>query len=97
MSAKTIFANNTIALSEFLKKPADCFGDEPIAVLSHNKALGYVIGAEAFEHMLKLLEVSIGSVKGQFRPSAVRLRAIAVQGADLLLDADDDELSVFSE
>ncbi|CAH1388321.1 type I toxin-antitoxin system antitoxin YafN [Candidatus Nitrotoga sp. M5] len=97
MSTQSVYAEKTVALSELRKKPAEFFGDEPVAVLSHNKTAGYVIGAAAFENMVKLLEANLNGVKGQFRPSAARMKAIAEQGAELLLAASEEELFNFSE
>lgn len=97
MSTQLVYAEKTISLSELRKRPADFFDGEPIAVLSHNKTAGYVIGAEVFEQMIKLLEANLTGVKGQFRPNAARMKAIAEQGANLILAASEEELFDFSE
>lgn len=97
MATQSVYAEKTVAMSELRKRPADFFDEEPVAVLSNNKTAGYTIGAEAFEKMVLLLESLAPEVRGQFRPGAARLRMIADQGAALLLNASEQELTAFSE
>ncbi len=97
MAIQSVYAEKTVAMSELRKHPADFFDSEPVAVLSHNQTAGYVVGAETFEKMVLLIETLAPEVKGQFRPSAARLQRIAEQGAALLLEASEEELTAFSE
>ena len=94
MSTQSILAEKTVSISDFRKEPSKYFTDEPVAVLSNNKTAGYVLGPETFEAMIALIENSSGKVKSKFRPSRLRLEAIAVKGAELLLQASDDDLIV---
>ncbi|KMQ76085.1 type II toxin-antitoxin system Phd/YefM family antitoxin [Marinobacter subterrani] len=48
-------AEKSVSISALRNNPAQHFGDQPIAVLSHNKPAGYVLGAELFEEMMKLI------------------------------------------
>ncbi|MGO4893821.1 hypothetical protein [Flavobacterium sp. W21_SRS_FM6] len=85
----------TVSVSELRKEPTDYFLDEPVAVLSNNKTVGYMVSAALFEQMVKLLESK--SQSSQFRPSSKRLASIAALGAQQLLAASDHELADFEE
>ncbi|WP_394172373.1 type I toxin-antitoxin system antitoxin YafN [Thalassotalea litorea] len=95
MSVQPIYAEKTVSVTELRKKPGDYFIDEPVAVLSNNKATGYTLSADLFEQMLKLLETQ--SAASTFRPSQTRFAEISEKGAKLLLSMDDNDLSEFIE
>ncbi len=99
MSTQTILADQTVSITEFRKKPQEFFTDRPIAVLSNNRAAGYVLGAEVFEQLVAIVRQSNQSevFNGQFLPTADRLRQIASRGAELLENATDGQLENFSE
>ncbi len=90
MTIKTILANKTGSISEFRTKPEDYFTDEPVAVLSGNKPIGYLMNAELYEQLIHLKT-------SQFRPSRARLTTIAKIGSERLLNASDNELGDFKE
>jgi len=69
--------------------------DEPVAVLSNNKTAGYMISAELYEQMIRLIESQ--SSESCFRPSSARLAKIFQLGSELLLKASSDELDDFQE
>lgn len=99
MSTLTILADKAISISDFRKKPQEYFTNHAIAVLSNNRLVGYVIGAAAYENLLKILRQSqeFDTFEGSFRPTAERLRELAENGATLLEDASDGQLSSFSK
>jgi antitoxin YafN len=94
MPTQSIFAEKTVSISELRKKPIDYFIDEPVAVLSNNKTAGYMMSAELYEQMVRLLETTCKT--SQFRPSKARLNQIASNAANKLLSAGDDELGGIS-
>lgn len=99
MTTNKILAEETIPVSELRKNPSRYFTDRPIAVMSHNQATGYVVGAELFEKMLAIMEQSQAykSVTAQFCPSANRLQQIMTDSTDFLRNASDEDLGKFSE
>lgn len=99
MSTHKILAGETISVSELRENPGLYFTDHPIAMMSHNHAIGYVVGAELFETMMALVEQTQAAKTelGQFRSPATRLKAIAADSADALLRANEEELGDFSE
>lgn len=97
MSIQAILAEKTVSISDFRKEPSKYFTDEPVAVLSNNKAAGYVLSPEVFQAMVSLLETISTETKAKFRPSKARLEAIAQRGAELLSQASDEDLGDFSE
>lgn len=94
MSTRQIFADVTVSISELRKKPQEYFTDHAIAVISNNRPVGYVIGAEAYESLVSILRQSqqVNTFKGRFRPTAERLREIAGGGAKYLKDASEEQL-----
>ena len=56
MSTNKILAEATVTVSELRKNPSRYFTDHPIAVMKHNRVIGYVVGAELFESMILLIE-----------------------------------------
>jgi antitoxin YafN len=95
MSVLSILAEKTVSVIELRKKPCDYFIDEPVAVLSNNKTVGYMVSAKLYEHMVEIIELQ--SKTSRFRPSNARLTQIAEQGAELLLAASQDDLGDFAE
>jgi antitoxin YafN len=99
MTTHKILAEETVSVSELRKNPSLYFTDHPIAVMSHNHAAGYIVGAELFETMMAIIEQNqkTRAVVGQFRPASTRLKQIARESAEFLLHAKDDDLVGFSE
>lgn len=82
MSIRRIFAEVTVSISEMRNKPQLYFMDQPIAAISHNRPVGYVIGARAYEDLVSILLQSLQDVtfEGRFQPTAARLREIIESG-----------------
>jgi hypothetical protein len=59
--------------------------------------VGYAVGAELFERMIKLIELHDKTVVSELRPNSARLEVIAQQGNDILGKATDGQLGDFSE
>lgn len=99
MTTHAILAEKTVSISELRNKPADYFTDEPVAVLSHNKPTGYVIGAETYETMMNVIQQyeKEHAVEGRFRPTAERLREIGERGMRITENATEDDLGDFVE
>lgn len=99
MSTHKILAEETVSVSELRKNPSLYFTDHPVAVMAHNHATGYVVGAELFETMMNIIEQNQAAktVVGQFRPASARLKEIAKESAEFLLQASEEELGHFSE
>ena len=54
----TIYADQTISMSEFKKNPAQVLreaGEKPVAVLNHNRPAFYMVSPKLFELMLEEL------------------------------------------
>ncbi len=54
-----IYANYTASITELKKSPTkllEMSGNEPIAILNHNKPSAYMIPAEMFEKMMDILD-----------------------------------------
>lgn len=54
----TIYADQTISMSEFKKNPAQVLreaGDQPVAVLSHNRPAFYMVTPKLFESLVEEL------------------------------------------
>ncbi|WP_350312640.1 type I toxin-antitoxin system antitoxin YafN [Dickeya fangzhongdai] len=94
-----ILAEKSINITELRKNPAKYFIDEPVAVLSNNRPVGYMVSAKVFEELIDLLEEKQGRVHtaARFRPTAERLNEIAQNGQTLLQNASDKDLTEFSE
>jgi len=97
MAIQAILAEKTVSISDFRKEPSKYFTDEPIAVLSNNKTAGYVLSPEVFQAMVSLLDNISSENKAKFRPSKARLAIIAKKGAELLIEASDEDLADFTE
>ena len=56
---QNLLASTTVSVSELKKNPSAVLaesGGEPVAVLNHNKVMGYMVPAELFESILERLE-----------------------------------------
>jgi antitoxin StbD len=54
-----IYANYTASITELKKSPTkllEMAGNEPIAILNHNKPSAYMVPSEMFEKMMELLD-----------------------------------------
>lgn len=94
-----ILAEKAINITELRKNPAKYFIDEPVAVLSNNRPVGYMVSAKVFEELIDLLEEKQGRVHtaARFRPMAERLSDIADSGQKLLQNASDKDLTEVTE
>jgi len=97
MASHAILAEKAVSVSEARKNLSQYFTDEPVAVLSNNKPAGYMLSAELYEKMLRIIEASGAVEQGLFRPAAARLKEISRVSEELLLNADAAKLSEFSE
>lgn len=72
MAPYPILAERSVSISALRNRPAEYFTDEPVAVLSHNKPTGYVIGAQAYERIRAIVAQyeQECSVQARFRPTA---------------------------
>ena len=66
-------------------------------MLSHNKPTGYMLSAELYEKMLRIIEASGPVEPGLFRTAAARLQEISRACEQLLPEADANKLSEFNE
>lgn len=78
---------------------ATCFLDEPVAALSNDCPVGYMISTKMFEALIDLLEDKQGRMHttARFRPTAERSSDIADSGLKLLQNASDKVLTEFTE
>ena len=97
MATQRIYAEQTVSITELRKNPSQFFKEEPVAVLSNNKPAGYMLSADLYEQMIKLLESNHQTSNAQFRPSRARLDEITQQGQALLLEASDKQLGTFHQ
>ncbi|MBI3186876.1 MAG: type I toxin-antitoxin system antitoxin YafN [Gammaproteobacteria bacterium] len=99
MTTQVMLADETVSISEFRKKPQIYFTDHPIAVLSNNRTAGYIVGAEAFEAMLAIIQQSQQgeTFPGRFQPSASRMRSITQKAESLLMTRSKKQLQTFTE
>jgi antitoxin YafN len=99
MTTHAILAEKTVSISALRNNPAQYFSDQPIAVLSHNKPAGYMVGAELFEYMVRTIEAQTEgkSFKAQFRPSVAQLDELCSRGADLILSATPESMEDYVE
>jgi antitoxin YafN len=99
MATYTVLTDQTVSITDLRKHPARYFKDTPVVVLSNNKPAGYLLSADLFERLMGLLEQQeeARAVTARFRPSALRLKAIAAKGGRLLQEATDEQLGAFSE
>jgi antitoxin YafN len=98
METHAILAEKSVSISALRNNPAQYFGDQPIAVLSHNKPAGYMIGAELFEEMMKLIgdKEEARVFRGRFRPSGTELAEYCKSGAKALEEAKPEDLEEFT-
>ena len=89
MPLEILLAEHTIGVSEFKRNPAQALtdaGNEPVAVLSHNKPVGYFVPPATFASMrqaLELLEDVYDAEMAQKRWNKQRTRAIKIDIDDL--------------
>jgi antitoxin StbD len=56
---QNIFADVTVSVSELKKNPTAVMADaqgKPVAVLNHNRVMGYMVPAELYEAIMERLE-----------------------------------------
>ena len=94
MPIQRILAENTVSVSEMRKHPADFFTDQPIAVLSKNQPVGYMVGRELFESMMDIIRQHQpqDTFTARFQPSLSQLKAAAASSSQFLNSAKEDEL-----
>lgn len=97
MTTHNIFANKSVSASDLRKQPCQYFTDEPIAVLSHNKTAGYMVGAKLFEELMLVLKDRQNGVDAVWQPTRAELKDIASKGVDIIEKASDEDLSMFNE
>lgn len=99
MKTHAILAEKSVSISAFRSNPARYFGDQPIAVLSHNKPAGYVVGAELFEEMMKLIGdlEEARSFRSKFRPSATELADFCKRSTESLEQSTEEQRRTFKE
>jgi len=97
MTTHSILAEQTVSITELRKNPSQFFKAEPVAVLSNNKTVGYMISASLYEQMVQIMEQSSTSATAQFRPSKARMEAITGRGLALLQEASKEDLIDFKE
>ncbi len=99
MTKQRILTEETVSVTEMRKHPADFFTDHPIAVLSNNQAMGYMVGKELFESMIDLIRQlqPQETFTAKFQPSASQLKELTAASAQFLATAKEEELGNFSE
>ncbi|MGB0948363.1 MAG: type I toxin-antitoxin system antitoxin YafN [Pseudoalteromonas marina] len=97
MSTQQMLAATSVSASELRKNPCQYFQDQPVAVLNRSKAEGYMVSAAYFEAMVAALEKAYPEMQSGFRPALARLEAISHHCTELLLAADKEDLSEFTE
>ena len=99
MATQAILAEKAVSVTELRKNPLQYFTDEPVVVLSHNKAAGYMVSPELFEKLVRAAEElqAKQGFKASFRPSGARLSEIAATGNERLQAATDEDLEDFTE
>jgi len=56
---QTIYANKTVSVTELKRNLSSVLsqaGDDPVAVLNHNRPEAYLLSASHYEHLLERLE-----------------------------------------
>jgi antitoxin StbD len=82
---QSLLTNLTISMSDFKKNPAKVLrdaGDEPVAVLNHNKAAFYLIDPTLFEALIDEVE------DAQLMPLLRQRIANAEKGSYKIVDID---------
>jgi antitoxin StbD len=82
---QSLLTNLTISMSEFKKNPAKVLrdaGDEPVAVLNHNKAAFYLLDPTLFEALIDEVE------DAQLMPMLRQRIANAEKGNYKIVDID---------
>lgn len=99
MKTNLILAEKSVSISALRNNPAQYFGNEPVAVLNHNKPAGYLLGAALFEEIVKMLSALEESQTfiGRFQPRGAELAELCKKGADLMLEATQEEMEGFTE
>lgn len=99
MKTNLILSEKSVSISALRNNPAQYFGDEPVVVLSHNKPAGYLVGAALFEEMVRTINTLKASrtFTGRFSPRGSELAELCKKGADLMLEATQEEMQSFTE
>ncbi|NVZ67401.1 type II toxin-antitoxin system Phd/YefM family antitoxin, partial [Pseudomonas gingeri] len=56
---QSVLSNRVVSVSELKKNPSAVLreaGGEPVAVLNHNRVMGYMVPADVFEMMMERLD-----------------------------------------
>ena len=99
MPIQKIMADNTVSVTEMRKHPADFFTDQPIAVLSNNQPIGYMVGRELFEAMVDALrqQQPQETFSARFQPNSNQLNGAIAASAKFLSSAKEEDLGDFVE
>ncbi len=81
-----LFANRSISVTELKRSPSlaiEAAGDEPVAVLNHNRPAAYLVPAATYQNMLAQLQVqqwrsAIDTSRADGRPDVSEDEAFAV-------------------
>ncbi|MFM2477385.1 hypothetical protein [Celerinatantimonas sp. MCCC 1A17872] len=87
------YTKKVISIMELRRNPSQYFSEEPIAITSHNKLIGYTLGKEQFEYIMSL----ITTFSSQFDLSRKRLDEIAQKNAGILGQANLNDLGDFQD
>lgn len=90
---QSVLADMAVSVSELKKNPSavlSCANGSPVAVLNHNRVMGYMVPAEVFEAMMERLDdLELAQLtKARLDAGEPRVRAQIV-GDDIVFEDDD--------